>query len=153
MSAEDEHIREVRAGIAAELQDALPSKGKSVEQLDAEHVNDAPGGVLPVTWSDGHTGQRMRGNPLVVLPSDFDVNAFGSQRAATCGQCKSYDLEGGRKEIAGQRFLERVVLEEKWQLHHLGELQSLGICRERPSMAVSYTSGACESFRPRSIRR
>lgn len=131
------------------LRDAINQQTKSVEQLDAEHKHDLPGGMIPVTWSDPTSGRKLKGRPLTVLPSDEDVAAFGSPRAATCGQCKNYDLEGGRKQIAGQRFLERLVLEENWKLHHVGDLQSLGICRERPSMAVTYVSGACDSFRPR----
>jgi len=131
----------------------VASQHATQEELDARHANDLPGGQIPVTWQDGATGHKMKGRPLTVLPDQHDVEVFGRQNAATCGQCKFYDLEGGRKEIVKSRFAETLVREHKWKLHHLGDVESLGICRERPTMAVTYVSGACESFRPRQLKR
>lgn len=131
--------------------DLMRAQQKSIEQLDAEHANDAPGGALPVTWSSG--GRKMRGRPLMVLPDEHDVEVFGRTRVNTCGQCKNYDLEGGRREIIKQRFAERLVREEQWKLHHLGDVDSLAICKQRPSMAISYISPSCDLFKLRTSRR
>lgn len=134
--------------------DLMRAQTKTLNQLDAEHANDVPAGSsLPVIWKDGATGKKMKGRPLTVVPTEEEVARLSSPRAATCGTCKYYDLEGGRKEIIEQRFLERLVQEEQWKVHHLGDISSAGVCRERPSMVVTYVSSACESYRQREVRR
>ncbi len=122
----------------------------TVEQLEAEYAGAKPSGMLPSTWKGG--GQSIAGAPVQVhAPSTEDITAFGSPRARTCGGCKSFDLENGRKEIVRQRFGEVLVRELEWKLEHLGaSVDAIGLCgASGGEMAVTFVSGACDQFRPR----
>jgi hypothetical protein len=86
----------------------------------------------------------------IVAPSDQEVADFAvSQRRTTCGSCKHFDLENGREEIIRQRFAERLVLEEKWQLKHLGApIEAIGLCgASGGEMATTFLSMACDQYR------
>lgn len=132
--------------------DILAHQQKPIEQLDAEHANDAPGGSIPVVWKDGYTGQKTSGRPLIAPPNAEEIGELASGRVNTCGLCRFYNLAEGRKQIAKQRIGERLVREEQWKLHHLGDIESLAICDQRPNMMVSYVSKACELIQLRKKR-
>lgn len=126
----------------------------TVEQLEAEYAGTQPSGELPSQWKDGRSGTSVAGKPVQVhAPSPEDIHAFGSPRAQTCGQCRYFDLENGRKEIVHQRFGEKLVKEMEWKLKHLGaDVDAIGLCgASGGEMAVTFVSGACDQFRPRGV--
>jgi len=109
---------------------------------------------LPTTWGD-------RDNPVrgpdakVIVADDKEVASYGFGGHRVCGECKYIDLENGRREIIKQRFGERLVREQEWQLKHLGvPPDALGLCGAGDGeMATTVVSKACDQFRPRGSRR
>jgi hypothetical protein len=73
----------------------------------------------------------------------------------TCGECRYFELAEGRRLMEAQRFVERLVQEEGWQVKHLcSPLNDLGICGAHSSGAaggVESITGrmhkSCDQFR------
>jgi len=116
--------------------------------------------VLPTTWIDGTNRKRRMQGPEapVVMPSEDEVTRYGPVADAfaelrVCGACRFFDHQGGREEIARQRFLERLVREEEWKLAHLGAPpDDLGLCGQSNGELVTSKMAAahtCDMFRRR----
>ena len=125
-------------------------EGVDREQLAHEYGNAALARGLPTTARSGDGKHHLQlADTQIVAPDGDQVAQFGAQGVAVCGQCKSFDLEGGRKEIVRQKFGEKVVRDYEWKLKHLGDVDSLGLCAQSGGeLAVQYISRACEHFRP-----
>jgi hypothetical protein len=110
----------------------------------------APPEALPTVWESG--GQQYAGAPTpVIRASPEDVAQFAdiARPNFICGFCKYFDLEDGRKEIARQRFAERIVHDEQWKLRHLGApIDTIGLCgASNGEVATSFVSKGCDQFR------
>lgn len=133
------------------------AQGVTLEQLEFEtrDVEPTPLGV-PTQWRDSQGKVHLQGpDARVVRPDDKEIAEFGiSQRRTVCGDCKYFDLETGRKEIIRQRFGERLVREEQWQLKHLGgPIESIGLCgASNGEMATTFLSQACDQYRQRASK-
>lgn len=114
----------------------------SREQLRHEFKGVTPTSALPVTYNDGVRAQDAQ----VSAPNRRDLQLYREGDRKVCGNCKHFDLEGGRVQMVRERFLERIVLEQEWALRHLGvkQLDELGVCRDRDgTMATGFMSKAC----------
>lgn len=151
-------MRGVKGGRARNETDAFrdaQGEGRSHEELleIAKRARPTKMG-LPTTWGD-------RDNPVrgpdarVIVASDREVASYGFGGHQVCGECRYMDIVNGRKEIIRQRFGERLVREQEWQLKHLGvPADSLGLCGAAGGeMATTIVSKACDQFRPRGSRR
>ena len=125
----------------------------TVEQLEAEYGGAlAQQGALPSTWKDGVSGREVGGKPVQIhAPTAEEIADFARPHAVTCGSCKYFDLEEGRKEIVRQRFGEKLVREMEWKLEHLGaDVDAIGLCgASGGEMAVTFVSKACDQYRPK----
>lgn len=73
-----------------------------------------------------------------------------------CGECKHFELAEGQRLMEAQRFVERLVREQEWKLHHLcSPANQLGLCGQSTSGApgenVTITgriTKACDHFKP-----
>lgn len=73
----------------------------------------------------------------------------------TCGECRYFEVAEGKRLMDAQRFVERLVQEEGWQVKHLcSPLNDLGICGAHSSGVaggVESLTGrmhkACDQFR------
>lgn len=152
----DPDWRAFAGAVAKDTAEKAAHSGGIEEKLaDIPNLQGLQGG-LPVQFVDDHTAptQRIQGKraPIVAGATAKDVENFARTPTRVCGTCRHFRLEEGRKEIAKQRFLERVVLEEKWKLQHLGAPPDhLGICGQQPSMATSTVTNAgnCSGYQPR----
>lgn len=134
----DEKLAEAQVG---DLDD-LHAKYDNVQLVDA----------LPTHWRDQAGQTHLAGRPTsVIAPSGGDVRAFGGQHYDTCGHCRYFDLESGRKEILRQKFGEKLVNEYEWKLKYLGPLDSVGLCgASGGELAVTHLSKSCDQFRRKS---
>ncbi len=109
---------------------------------------------LPTTWGDRDAPVRGP-DAKVVLPDGEQVRSYGFGGHRVCGECNYFDVENGRKEIIKQRFGERLVREQEWQLKHLGvPPDSLALCgASGGELAVTVVSKCCDQFRSRGSRR
>jgi hypothetical protein len=122
-------------------------EGPDREQLDYEYQHAVDKG-LPTYMESG--GQRVQGPSLhQVTPSE--ARRFGNPRALTCGSCRFFDLENGRKEIVRQKFGEKVVREYEWKLRHLGaDPDAIGLCgASGGEVATTFVSASCDQYRPK----
>jgi hypothetical protein len=129
-------------------------QGASQEHLDHELKGietQAESRAIPVNWQDGVSKQRVKGRSLVQAPSEEETRMFADKvPREVCGHCKHFDLESGRKEIARQQFIERVVLEEGWKQSHLGPLDMMGLCGASGGQtATTYVAKSCDHFQLR----
>jgi hypothetical protein len=121
--------------------------GPDREQLNREYAGVQESG-LPTVLESG--GRQFRGHNLQLVTAD-EVATFGNSRVATCGSCKFFDLESGRKEIVRQRFGEKLVKDYEWKLKHLGaDPDAIGLCgASGGECATTFVSKACDQYRPR----
>jgi hypothetical protein len=133
----DEKLAEAQVG---DLDD-LHAKYDKVQLVNA----------LPTQWRDKAGATHLAGKPTpVIAPTGEDVVAFSGTQLNTCGHCRYFDLESGRKEILRQRFGEKLVSEYEWKLRYLGPLDSVGLCgASGGELAVTHLSRACDQFRRR----
>ena len=126
-------------------------EGPDREQLEAEFARAVQPQGLPTTIRSGP--HAVQTTTTVVRPSVNDVLVFGDRGALTCGSCKYFDLENGRKEIVRQRFGEKVVKDYEWKLRHLGaDVDAIGLCgASGGEMATSFVSKACDQYRAKKV--
>ena len=114
-------------------------------------VDPRPAAGIPTTWQDSSGKTHLKGPATrVVTPTQSELEEFTRARPFDiCGYCKYFDLENGRKEIARQRFAERLVHDERWKLHHLGApVDAIGLCgASNGELATSYLSRGCDQYR------
>lgn len=90
----------------------------------------------------------------IILPGQDDLDAIGTN---ICGTCKYFSLAEGQKRMQAQRFVEVLVREHKWKLHHLcSPLNQLGLCgahesgeRGGESLITGSQHKACDHYRPK----
>lgn len=114
--------------------------------------------ALPVSWHDGERSAA----PGAVSESPVVTGALAEEMAhvlstgQTCGECRYFSLAQGQALMAGQRFLERLVREDSWQIKHLASpVNQLGVCGAHTSgnkgeheMLTGKLHKACDQFRP-----
>lgn len=134
--------------------DPFAHQTADLETLRNKLGNTAPGNAIPVTWKNGHTGQKMKGRPLIVLPDAEEAELFSARSRQICGGCKYFDLETGRKEMSRQGFAQKLVHEYDWKLRHLGaDPEAIGLCgASGGKTATSVISKACDQYRERGRR-
>ena len=102
---------------------------------------------LPTTWGDRDA--PVRGPDAKVIAANGEqVRSYGFGGHSVCGECKYFDVENGRAEIIKQRFAERLVREQEWQMKHLGvPADSLALCGAGGGELVVHSSeGAFQGF-------
>lgn len=130
---------------------------RDLEELQAEALASRPSSFgIPIEWGE-RGGPVVRSHGSVVAPTRDEVSSYGTQQVqATCGSCHHYDVELGRKKMIEERFGERLVREEEWQLRHLGvpidNLALCGLTSGADIMVVTLVSPACDQYRQRSTR-
>ncbi len=118
---------------------------------------------LPVDWNHGE-GSRgnapdATGESLIVTPGDRELAAIQLE-GKVCGGCKYFELDHGQKLMKDQRFLERLVHEEEWQVRHLcSPVNQLGVCgahlggsRSDDGMITGTLHKGCDQWRPENGR-
>jgi len=153
------HLTVIKGGRAEDQQkpnetDLIKNATATAEDLEHEYRTSTPMKFgLPTTWKNSDGSVNIPGpRSDLVVPTPREVQSYGEDiPRQVCGHCKYFDLEKGRVEIAKQRFLERVVRDEKWKLKHLGgPPDALGLCgASGGEKATFYVSKACDQFRPR----
>ena len=108
---------------------------------------------LPTQWRRGASGEPYQRGPdaRVHLATADEVNSFGDPRTPTCGSCVNFDLSNGRKLAIQQKFAQRLVNEEGWQLKHAltAPADSMAVCREGDGdLLVPVHAKACDHYRP-----
>ena len=113
------------------------------------------GGSLPVSWSSAGAPPIAHSESPIIVPGAEEMDAIQLE-GKTCGGCKYFSRAEGQRLMEAQRFVECLVREQKWQVHHLcSPLNHLGIC----GAAVSGSRGeehhitgmlhkGCDQFRP-----
>lgn len=128
-----------------------PTKEQLQDEVGAGGMAAQPLGI-PTVWQDGASGQKFAGKPAAVhvaTASETEQLVHSGPTTFICGFCKYFDLENGRKEIARQRFAERLVHDEQWKLKHLGApIDTIGLCgASNGEVATSFVSKGCDQFR------
>lgn len=157
-SASKKHLTVIKGGRA---EDQLPTESDLVrdatataEDLEHEYQTSTPMKFgLPTTWKNSDGSVILDGpRSNIVVPTPREVQSYGEDIPRNvCGHCRYFDLEKGRNEIVRQKFLERVVHDEKWKMKHLGgPVDALGLCgASGGEKATFYVSKACDQFRPK----
>ena len=150
-------MRRLKGGQAANETDLFrraASEGRSADELLELAKRATPHKLgLATTW--GARDNPVRGpDASVVLPDGREVAAYGFGGHRVCGECRYFDVENGRKENIKQRFGERLVQEQEWQLKHRGvPVDSLALCgASGGELAVTVVSKSCEHFRSRGFQ-
>lgn len=112
--------------------------------------------VLPTVWR-GKDGMAFRTDSPVADPNDMSPEERRHIQDVynTCGQCAYFELAHAQQQMKAQRFLERLVQEEDWQVKYLcSPVNELGICGAHDSGAggeqclTGKMHRACDQFRP-----
>ena len=125
--------------------------------MSDEKPYSVPSG-LPVNWHDGartDAPQAVGESPIVSGPLAEEM-AHILSTGQTCGECRYFSLAQGQALMQGQRFLERLVREDSWQVKHLASpVNQLGVCGAHTSgnkgeseMLTGKMHKACDQFRP-----
>lgn len=126
-------------------------EARELEDLQAETSHATPQKLgLPTTWRDAEGPVVLPGRHTpIIRPTPSDVEAFGADGGrATCGSCQHFDIERGRDKIIEERFAERLVREQEWQLKHLGvPPDMLGMCGLSDDMVTTIISKSCDQYR------
>lgn len=131
--------------------------GVELEQLQQIATDAQPTKFgIPTTWREAD-GPIVRQGPMaqVVGATPQDVRQYiDDAPKATCGSCRYFDLELGRKKIIEERFAEKLVHEHGWKMHHLSvPPDSIGLCgASGGQMATTIISKSCDQYRPFSTR-
>jgi len=93
---------------------------------------------LPVTYQQGGTGQVTGRTQAAVVDDSIDPEeqAFLMSTHTVCGMCKYFEVAEGQAQMKAQRFLERLVQDDNWQVKHLcSPTNQLGLCGAHDSGA------------------
>jgi hypothetical protein len=96
------------------------------------------------------------GAPMQITGSVPEELAHALRTNRVCGECSYLALAHGQKLMVAQKFVERLVREESWQVKHLASpLNDLGVCGAHTSGAAGENETitgrmhmACDQFRP-----
>ena len=67
----------------------------------------------------------------IIVPDADQIAMLAGGKGRVCGHCKHFAHKEGQRSIAQSRFLEAVVKDYGWKLHHLGAPpQDLALCAE-----------------------
>jgi hypothetical protein len=109
---------------------------------------------LPVSYTTGGV-ETGRTEAPVQTASDDEMALYAQGDAKVCGGCKYFEHTHGQAEIQAQKFVERLVREENWQVKHLcSPVNQLGICGAHDSGAggeqtlTGTMHKACDQYRP-----
>lgn len=110
---------------------------------------------LPVTWVDGVTGEQVGPTthaPVITPADEAELEVALAQKV--CGTCKYFAHAHGQELMRAQKFVERLVREERWKVHHLASpLNQLGTCGAHDSgaggesMITGALHKACDQYR------
>lgn len=157
--ADPRHLRVIHDGNVQNETDLFrraKAEDRSAEDLVREAAAATPTKLgLPTAWGDRDAPVRLRGKDAIVLANGKEVAAYAFGGVNVCGECRYFDIKNGRTEIIKQKFGERLVREQEWQLKHLGvPADSLALCgASGGELAVTVISKSCDQFRPTGTRR
>lgn len=129
-----------------------------MEELQARVEQATPHRLgLPTQWRNMDRSVDIPGpNAAVVPATQEEVRQFVDDAPrATCGACKFFNNTSGRQAMIDQRFAERVVNEQEWQLKHLFVTppEHVGVCdASGGELATTMVSKCCDQFRERGGR-
>ena len=125
--------------------------------MSAEDFKSYGGPKVPVMWRNPD-GSATRSDSPVIHPDEMDPleRQMLTETFNTCGQCKYFEHAHGQAEMRAQRFAERLVREDNWQVKHLiSPLNELGVCGAHSAGTGSEDQTltgtmhkACDQFRP-----
>lgn len=130
-----------------DLEDMAPPKTEEMRPMG-----------MPTTWRDGQGRHHLPGAPAevapIVPPSEHEIDHYSGKVKDICGTCKYFELKKGQNKMVEEQFLERLVNDERWQLHHMGApLEYVGICgASGGEMATTFVSKSCDQYRPKGRR-
>lgn len=123
------------------------------EAVEAYHRAGGRADQVPVTYRNAD-GEEL---PLTLIrqPDGRETEVYMDQNRRVCMECQHFDWRSGQKELVRQRFAERLVREEGWQLHHLGApIEYVGLCGAAGGETATTTiSLACDQFREHAVTR
>lgn len=130
---------------------------RPLEELQHETEQATPRKMgLPVTWETRDLPAMKGPDARVTLASEEEVATFADpDMRATCGSCVYFELEAGRRQIIAERFAERLVQEQEWQLKHLAvPPEMLGVCGASNAgsgaeLCTTIISKSCDNYRER----
>ena len=120
---------------------------------DGEDRQDYP--TMPTVWK-GKDGAAIRSNNPIVHPDEMSAAERNMLTTTynTCGQCTYFEKSEGQAQIKAQKFVQRLVREEDWQVKHLASpLNELGFCGAHSSgnggdqMLTGVMCKSCDQFR------
>ncbi len=125
--------------------DLLREATVSKEQLTHDFRGVQAESSLPIMNSDG----ARISSAQVRAPNRRELQIYADGTVKTCGSCKHFDVETGRKKMIEQRFPERLVREQDWKLRHLGaKLDELGLCgMSGGTMVTSFMAKSCDQYK------
>jgi hypothetical protein len=144
--------RQETNAIAKKIAEDATTAGTLEEKVVEASTMQAVRAGLPVSFHNGNGNNEVTGRttaPLVHGATAQEVENYANAAVRTCGMCKNFRLREGRQEIARQNFLPRLLLEEGFQMKHLGAPPDhLGICGAKPSMVTSTVAdaGSCPGY-------
>lgn len=112
---------------------------------------------LPVEWHGG--GRKEEPDAMsasqVIIPGEAEMAAIHME-GKLCGNCKYFELSHGQTLMRQQRFVERLVREENWQVKHLcSPGNQLGVCgahhsgsADADAMMTGVLHKGCDQWRP-----
>ena len=148
----DPEWRQRTAAAAKQIAEDATTAGNLEEKVVEAQTMTAMRAGLPVSFHNGERHNAPTGRtsaPLVHGATAQEIENFAQPASRTCGMCKNFQLNEGRREIARQNFLPRLLLEEGFRMKHLGAPPDhLGICGAKPSMVTSTVAnaGTCAGF-------
>lgn len=132
------------------------SDGPNLEDMPAPKPEEMRSMGLPTTWRDKEGKHHLRGpDTPIVAPNGAELEHYAGTVRDICGTCKFFELKDGQKKMVEEKFLERLVHDERWNLNHMGApIEYVGICgASGGELATTFVSKACDQYRPRSGRR
>lgn len=132
------------------------ARGPDLDDMPAPKPEEMRPMGLPTTWRDDKGKHHLRGpDTPIVAPSSHEIDNYSGTVKDICGTCKYFELKNGQKKMVEEKFLERLVHDERWQLHHMGApVEYVGICgASGGELATTFVSKSCDQYRPRGGRR
>lgn len=88
---------------------------------------------------------------LLHIPTQQELRLYGdpAKTLGTCGDCKYFRLKAGQDAIRKERFLDKLVHDAEWQVHHLGAApETMGLCTQGDGSSITpRTAVSCENYK------